>query len=402
VRSVGHSRWACAALGSLALVACASSEPRAFDAAGDLESHASSDFVAEPVAAASTSAPSASAVGAASAHALGSANAQPSASAPRGAPRPIDMHVDTPYQVHFKGRAASLPEGQATSAMLRAAGYEAVVYPIYIPDYLNAGKPRVSDAEAIAKTLDAIIGENPLLWPASKGPAPEGKVLVLQSIEGAGAFADEVEAIDRFVARGVRFVGPVHARDNRLATSATGDAQKKKPNGAGAAGLSEIGARFCERVYAQGALVDVSHMSDAAFDDLAELAGRVGAPIVATHSNSRSVADHPRNLTDEQLRRIAKSGGVAGLNFHAGFLARGREATLDDVVRHAQHMIAVAGIDHVGLGSDFDGATPPSDLADASRLPALAAALRRSGLSEEDVHKIYGDNVKRVLAWRPR
>ena len=378
------SWWAatCVALASSTLAGCVAGEPRASEALVETE------------------APGRSAPSSASAAASATPSPAPSPSTARGAPRPIDMHVDTPYQVHFKGRAASLPEGQATSAMLRAGGYEAVVYPIYIPDYLNGGKPRVSDAEAIAKTLDAIVGENPLLWPASRGPAPEGKVLVLQSIEGAGAFADDVEAIDRFVARGVRFVGPVHARDNRLATSATGDAQKKKPGGA--LGLSEIGERFCERVYAKGALVDVSHMSDASFDGLAELAERVGAPIVATHSNARAVADHPRNLTDAQLRRIAQSGGVAGLNFHAGFLARGREATLDDVVRHAKHMIAVAGIDHVGLGSDFDGATPPADLADASRLPALAAALRKSGLSEDDVHKIYGDNVKRVLAWRPR
>lgn len=393
------SRWvaAYAALASLTLPACVAGEPRASEALVEADSAARP---AEASSASPTATVGPTEVAASAAASAPTASAAPVSSAARGAPRPIDMHVDTPYQVHFKGRAASLPEGQATSAMLRAGGYEAVVYPIYIPDYLNAGKPRVSDAEAIAKTLDAIVGENPLLWPASRGPAPEGKVLVLQSIEGAGAFADEIEAIDRFVARGVRFVGPVHARDNRLATSATGDAQKKKAGGA--VGLSELGERFCERVYARGALVDVSHMSDAAFDDLAELAERVGAPIVATHSNARAAADHPRNLTDEQLRRIAKSGGVAGLNFHAGFLARGREATLDDVVRHAKHMIAVAGIDHVGLGSDFDGATPPADLADASRLPALAAALRRSGLSEDDVHKIYGDNVKRVLAWRPR
>lgn len=395
------SWWAatCVALAST-LAGCVASEPRASEALVETEAPGRS----APAGGASPAANEGPTVGvasaAASAPASAAASAPPSPSAPRGAPRPIDMHVDTPYQVHFKGRAASLPEGQATSAMLRAGGYEAVVYPIYIPDYLNGGRPRVSDAEAIAKTLDAIVGENPLLWPASRGPVPEGKVLVLQSIEGAGAFADEVEAIDRFVARGVRFVGPVHARDNRLATSATGDAQKKKPGGA--LGLSETGERFCERVYAQGALVDVSHMSDASFDGLAEIADRIGAPIVATHSNARAVADHPRNLTDAQLRRIAKSGGVVGLNFHAGFLARGREATIDDVVRHAKHMISVAGIDHVGLGSDFDGATPPADLADASRLPALASALRKSGLSEDDVHKIYGDNVKRVLSWRPR
>jgi membrane dipeptidase len=337
-------------------------------------------------------APSADAAGAAAASASASSSAAV-ASAPRpdDPPRPIDLHVDTPWQVKFKGRAPTLPEGHATMETLEKGRYAAIVYPIYIADYLHDSNPTIADADEIYATIDTIIEKNSLLWPATKGQAPSGKITAFVSIEGAGAFAADITQIDRFIARGVVLVGPVHARDNKLATSATGTDKKT--------GLTPLGKKFCERVYENGALVDVSHMSDRAFDDLAAIAEKVGAPIVATHSNARAVANSPRNLTDEQLKRIAKSGGVAGVNFHSTFLKVSGEAKLADAVAHTKHMIAVAGIDHVAIGSDFDGASPPSDLADASYLPAFAKALREAGVSAEDVHKIFSENARRVLEW---
>lgn len=312
-----------------------------------------------------------------------------------GPPRVIDLHVDTPWQVHFKGRSPDLPEGHATMQALRSGRYAAITYPIYIADHLHGGHPTVADADAILKTIEDLIARHDeVLWdPRKGGAAPPDRVTALISIEGAGAFADDVAQIDRFVARGVRFVGPVHAADNRLATSATG----KNPGH----GLTDVGKAFCRRVYAAGGLVDVSHMSDAAFADLEVIAGEVGAPIVATHSNARAVADHPRNLTDDQLRAIARSGGVAGLNLHGAFLRRGAAATLDDAVKQALHMVEVAGARHVAIGSDFDGASPPADLADASHMPKLADALVAAGLSRGDVRAIFEGNARRVLAWRP-
>lgn len=315
--------------------------------------------------------------------------------APDGPPRVIDLHVDTPWQVHFKGRSPDLPEGHATMQALRSGRYAAITYPIYIADHLHDGHPTVADADAILKTIEDLIARHDeVLWdPRKGGVAPADRVTALISIEGAGAFADDVTQIDRFVARGVRFVGPVHAADNRLATSATG----KKPGH----GLTDVGKAFCRRVYAAGALVDVSHMSDAAFADLQAIADEVGAPIVATHSNARAVADHPRNLTDDQLRAIARSGGVAGLNLHGAFLRRGAAASLDDAVKQALHMVEIAGAQHVAIGSDFDGASPPADLADASQMPRLADALVAAGLSRSDVHAIFEGNARRVLGWKP-
>lgn len=342
-------------------------------------------------ASAATPTPSATDASAASAAASASTTSVAASPNPNDPPRTIDLHVDTPWQVKFKGRAPTLPEGHATMSALEKGHYGAIVYPIYIADYLHDHNPTIADADEIYATIDTIIESNALLWPATKGPTPAGKITAYVSIEGAGAFAADIKQIDRFIARGVLLVGPVHANDNKLATSATGKDKKT--------GLTPLGKQLCERIYENGALVDVSHMSDRAFDDLATLAEQVGAPIVATHSNARAVANNPRNLTDEQLRRIAKSKGVAGVNFHSTFLKVGAEARLADAVAHAKHMIAVAGIDHVAIGSDFDGATPPVDLADASFLPAFATALRESGVSAADVHKIFSENAKRVLRW---
>src|SRR6201999_4081144 len=109
------------------------------------------------------------------------------------------------------------------------------------------------------------------------------------------------------------------------------------------------------RVYAHGALVDVSHVSDASFADIAAIARAHHAPVVATHSNARALGHHPRNLTDAQLAVIAETGGVAGVNFHAQFVNGTNEATLADVVKQVEYMVKVAGIDHVAVGSDFDG-----------------------------------------------
>ncbi len=308
-------------------------------------------------------------------------------------PRAIDMHVDTPWQVRYKGRDIALKEGQGAISAVVNGGYGGIVYPIYISDKLHGGHPTIRDADLILKTVDAILKRHDkVLWPDTNGPTPEGKITAFIAIEGAGAFAEDVPQIDRFIARGTVFIGPVHWRDNKFATSATDKGKATK-------GLSELGKSFCERIYEKGALVDVSHMSDKSFADTVPIAAKFDAPIVATHSNAREKANHPRNLTDEQLKIIASTGGVVGLNFYDDYVRIDAEAHLEDLVQHALHMIEVAGVDHVGIGSDFDGGDPVPELADAGRVQALAAALRKAGLSNEDVHKIFSENVRRVIGW---
>jgi len=309
-------------------------------------------------------------------------------------PPVVDLHVDTVWKVNDQGRAASLPEGHVTAQKLREGRYHAVVFALYIPDRANE-RPSIRGLDDLYATVEKIVAANDLLQLAPPLPAAiaapgttrQGQVQVLLGIEGAEAFARDVGQIDRFIAKGVRLVGPVHSRDNSFSGSATGRARS---------GLSDLGRTLCRRVYERGALVDVSHMSDAAFWDLVSLATEAHKPVVASHSNARAICNHERNLSDEQLAAIAKSGGLAGLNLHRKFVRRSN-ARLEHVVEQVLHLVRVAGIDHVALGTDFDGGQPVPGLEDASRLPALAEALRTSGLGEGEVRKIFHGNALRVL-----
>jgi membrane dipeptidase len=306
----------------------------------------------------------------------------------------VDMHVDIPWQVHFKHRAPTLEEGHGKLSALQAGRYIGIVLPIYLPDSTHKDGAHIEDADAVFATIEAMIQKSPALLPLTAKAAEPGKISTFLAIEGAGAFARDIGAIDRFIDRGLRFVSPCHAKNTDLASSATG----KKAS----YGLTPLGKEFAERVYSKGALMDVSHVSDRSFADIAEIAKKHGAPVVATHSNARRIANHPRNLTDEQLRIIKETGGVTGINFHAQFVTGTSEARLDDVVKQIEYMVKVAGIDHVGVGSDFDGGImTPDGLDDASTFPELAKELRRRGMSYDDVLKIFSLNSLRVIGWRP-
>lgn len=305
----------------------------------------------------------------------------------------VDLHVDVPYQVHFKGRSPVLKEGDAHPATLLAGKYGGIVFPIYMHPVHKDG-PHLEDADGILASIEKIIEKNPVFLPLNAAAAEPGRITSFLSIEGAGAFAKDIPRIDYFIERGVRLIGPVHSKNNDLASSATGAKVSH--------GLTDLGKELCERVYSKGALIDVSHMSDAGFADLVPIAKAHGAPIVASHSNARALADVPRNLTDDELRVIGESGGVVGVNFYGAYVTTKEDAKIDDVVAQVMHMVKVAGVDHVGIGSDYDGGIKPAEgLPDASSLPWLAARLRRRGMSRDDVLKVFSLNALRVLAWRP-
>ncbi len=320
-----------------------------------------------------------------------------STGAPRAGTPPImvvDLHVDLPWQVHYKGRDARLTEGHAPVEGLKAGAYGGLVFPIYLPDKAHKDGAHIEDADAIFATIEKIIATNKIFLPLLSPQAEPGRISTFLAIEGGGAFAADITQIDRFIARGLRLVSPNHSANTLLSSSATGKKVKF--------GLTELGKAFCERVYDKGALIDVSHLSDRSFDDVAEIARRHHAPVVATHSNARAVADSPRNLTDAELEVIRETGGVAGLNLHAPFVSGGQDATIDDVIKQVDHMVKVAGIDHVAIGSDFEGGiTLPQGIDGAASLPKLADALMRRGMSYDDVLKIFSLNALRVLGWRP-
>jgi membrane dipeptidase len=301
----------------------------------------------------------------------------------------VDLHVDLPYQLGFHGKPLREGTGQAALGHLRAGGVSGVVLPLFVPHGVSATGPRKVDLEdSYRRVLGELFQGAGLALP---GCGDSSGVKTWLSFEGAGPLADAPESLDAWIARGVRIVGLVHTEHNALASS-SGDAHPVDY------GLTEAGKTLVRRAHALGVAVDVSHAADRAVTDVLALARETGGVVVATHSNARALCDHPRNLSDDQLRGIAATGGVIGLNFHSPFVVRGRPANIADVVRQAQHLARVAGIEHVALGADFEGGIRPArGLGDASRFPDLARALQRAGMSEAAVRKLFSENALRVL-----
>jgi membrane dipeptidase len=307
-----------------------------------------------------------------------------------GSPPVIDLHVDLSYKVNFKSSSLKKGSGQFVSSKLRPAGVSGVVLPLYVPRDVSPEGPRAADLErSLARMVSLIPETPPYALPGCE--RKEGAVRTWFAFEGAAPLAADPASIDAWIKRGVRIFGLVHTYDNALATSSG-------VGGDGTRGLTEAGREVVRRVHEKGGIVDVSHASDTATDELIALAKKSGVPIVATHSNARALAPHPRNLTDDQIRRIGETGGVVGVNFHSRFLvARGR-ARLTDVVEQIQHIASVAGMDHVAIGSDFEGdILPPPELRDVGGFPRLARALAGSGMSAADIEKVFGGNAERVL-----
>ena len=302
----------------------------------------------------------------------------------------VDLHVDLSYEHNFKGKAFDVGTGQFSVRALRQGGVSGVVLPLFVPRDASPSGPRLSDLEdSYARVSQALQHTPPF---ASAGcVAPSGSVRTFFAFEGAGPLAADPDRLAVWASRGLRIVGLVHTYANELASS-SGDSPQQ------AFGLTELGRAFVRRAFALGLVVDVSHASDRAVSDILTIARETHGVVVATHSNARALADHPRNLTDDELRGIAATGGVVGVNFHGPFLVRGRRAKLSDVVAQIEHLTRVAGIDHVAIGSDFEGdIRPPAELADASRFPALSAALARAGVDEPSIRKIFAENALRVL-----
>lgn len=301
----------------------------------------------------------------------------------------VDLHVNLPYQLGYHARPLREGVGQASLSELRAGGVAGVVLPLFVPRDVSPTGPRASDLEdQYLRVLRELFGGEGLALP---GCGETTGLRTWLSFEGAGPLAASPDSLDAWVARGVRVVGLVHTEHNALASS-SGD---KRPVDYG---LTDAGKRLVRRAHALGVPVDVSHASNRAIADVLALSRETGGVVVATHSNARALCDHPRNLTDAQLRGIAASGGVVGLNFHQPFVVRGRPAKLDDVVRQALHLLRVAGPEHVAIGADFEGGIRPAQgLEDASRFPELARALRRAGVSETGVRQVFSENALRVL-----
>ncbi|MDX1531579.1 MAG: dipeptidase [Rhodothermales bacterium] len=216
-----------------------------------------------------------------------------------------------------------------------------------------------------------------------------GKKAALMGLEGGHALQGSKEVLRDLRDRGIRYVTLTHSNTNSWADAATDTVRW--------GGLNGLGRELVREMNRLGVLVDLSHVSDSTFYDALAV---TEAPVILSHSSVRALTAHPRNVTDAMLRALAENGGVIMINFYPRYIATGGSprADLDALMAHVEHAIEVAGIDHVGLGSDFDGVPSlPAGMEDATRLPWITYELLRRGYSEADVRKVLGGNALRVL-----
>ncbi len=238
-----------------------------------------------------------------------------------------------------------------------------------------------------------------------------GKIAALMGIEGGHAIEDSLSALRQFYKLGVRYMTLTHTNTNNWADSAGGiSVQAEKRHG----GLSDFGKVVIAEMNRLGMMVDISHVGDETFWDVIEV---TKSPVIASHSSCRALTNVPRNLTDDMLKAVAKNNGVVMINFYNGFInteyakagdpmptRSANTATLDMLMAHFEHVIKVAGINHVGIGSDFDGVDGllPPGMEDVSKLPTITYELLKRGYSEADVKKVLGENLLRVMAENER
>jgi membrane dipeptidase len=353
----------------------------------------------------------------------------------------IDSHDDTTQRLLFD-KTFDISKRQKTGNVdiprMRDGGLDALFFSIWVPSDVT-GVKAVNTANALIASVHKAVAAHPgdlmLATTAAdvRRAAAEHKIAALMGMEGGHMINDDLGQLRKYAALGVRYLTLTHFKNNNWADSST---DKPAHNG-----LTPFGQDVVRELNTLGMMVDISHVADKTFYDVLAL---TKAPVIASHSSCRAIANHPRNMTDDMLRALAKNGGVVMINYHAGFLSEefrvasekkngtvdvamaamskkcgGNEActtmeseridheamasgtlpkvTWEKIIEHIDHAVKVAGADHVGLGSDFDGATMPLGMEDASKLPKITDALLKKGYSEADVEKILGGNILRVM-----
>ena len=335
--------------------------------------------------------------------------------------------------------AARHTDGNIDIPRMREGGLTAIFFSIWIPG-------KIMGAEAVKKALDQIdavrenLREHPndLLLATTadeiRAAKKQNKIAALMGVEGGHMMGNDLAVLRTFAALGVRYMTLTHMENTEWADSST---DKPAHNG-----LTDFGKDVVREMNRLGVIVDISHVSDKTFYDVL---ATTKAPVFASHSSCRALCNAARNMTDEMIRDLAKNGGVTQINYHVGFLSqefRDYEAahpdaekeineevkkrcgdnesckyvTGDQVVRdfmqagklpkvdwtliidHIDHAVKAAGVDHVGLGSDFDGAVMPIGMQDVTHVPQITDALLKKGYSESDIRKILGENTLRVLS----
>lgn len=317
----------------------------------------------------------------------------------------LDTHCDTPMffpqGIHFEQRD---PRILVDMHKMAEGRQDAVIMAAYLP------QPKIGEAfsskvsfdvsgpteyaDLIFDKIEAIVKDNNRYVSIARTPADlyedkrRGRRSIMLGIENGLALNHDLANIEHFARRGVVYITLCHNGDNDICDSARGC------NTYG--GVSRFGEQVIREMNRQGIMVDLSHAAEKSFYDALDISTK---PIVCSHSNCKALCDVPRNLTDDQLRALAAKGGVAHVTLYHGFLRNDRcEASIMDAIAHLEHAIKIMGVEHVGLGSDFDGDGGVKGIADSSEMINFTLHLLRRRYNERDIARIWGGNWLRVMA----
>src|SRR5712691_11237191 len=351
----------------------------------------------------------------------------------------VDTHADTPseYLAHPFNLAIRNSTGMFDYVRMKEGGLDAEFFAAYVPARYANNNGAAAYCMKIMETIHEMADNYPqwVRFASSTSDIEKtvrsGRHAILIGIEGGHAIEDSLDLLRAFYRFGARYMTLTHTNSNNWADS-SGDEPKHN-------GLTQFGRDVVREMNRLGMLVDISHVSDKTFYDVIDT---TKAPVIASHSSARALAEHKRNMTDDMLRAVSKNGGVVMVNFYPVFLSteaalaaqerdkrlepqidamkkeygadtpeydKARKQLMDAnplpkvpwtrIVDHIEHIAQVAGVDHVGLGSDFDGiGVTPVGMEDVSDIPKIRAELKKRGWSDGDVHKIMGENFMRVFA----
>jgi microsomal dipeptidase-like Zn-dependent dipeptidase/gamma-glutamyl-gamma-aminobutyrate hydrolase PuuD len=309
----------------------------------------------------------------------------------------LDTHCDTPMffpqNVNFSARD---PRILVDLHKMTEGRQDATIMVAYLPQNSEQWKGVKGEKRAFADDIfdkiEQIVDANANYLALARTPQQlwdnkcAGKKSIMMGIENGLALDGDISNVQHFKDRGIVYITLCHNGDNDICDSARGNETF--------GGVSAFGRQVIEEMNRLGVMVDLSHAHERSFYDALELSK---TPIVCSHSSARALCDHPRNLTDDQMRALAAKGGVCQITLYNGFLKKDGEATILDAMQHLDHAIQVMGIDHVGLGTDFDGDGGIRGLANSSELTNFTRQLLARRYSDADIQKIWGGNFLRVM-----
>lgn len=298
----------------------------------------------------------------------------------------VDLHKMTEGRLDATIMVAYLPQpkgGETFSEIVRKA----------YPSTKDLKEPTPKGyADMIFDRIEAIAAERSEHIAIARTPAElyknkrSGRKSIMLGIENGLALEGDIANVEYFARRGIVYITLCHNGDNDICDSAKGSATH--------GGVSGFGEKVIAEMNRLGIMVDLSHAGEKSFYDALHISSK---PVVCSHSSARALCDHPRNLTDDQMRQLALKGGVAQITLYPGFLRTDSEATIIDALNHLDHAIGIMGIEHVGLGTDFDGDGGVPGIADASEIFNFTRTLLARRFNAEDIQRIMGGNFLRVM-----